>query len=144
MPLSYHEAPPRDLCPSQLIGNPRIVVLGFQQWPYFKTALAVSRFLFLPNIHDASPRVVSEALASDTPVLMNGHVCPPFPLPLTAHHYPLWAQCVHGVSSLVCCRPGPALATLAMMCTVAPKDAPSTHLAWGAICCLPPPLPQCG
>merc|ERR1711879_413084 len=30
-----------------------------------------SRFLFLPQVHDASPRVASQALALDTPLLMN-------------------------------------------------------------------------
>merc|ERR1712187_417327 len=30
-----------------------------------------SRFLFLPQVHDASPRVASQALALDVPLLMN-------------------------------------------------------------------------
>mmetsp|Transcript_35382 Transcript_35382/g.63246 ORF Transcript_35382/g.63246 Transcript_35382/m.63246 type:complete len:624 (-) Transcript_35382:507-2378(-) len=59
---------------AQLIGNPNVHVIGTLQWPYFKTAVAMSRWLFVPNIHDASPRVVSEALASDIPVYMNGHI----------------------------------------------------------------------
>lgn len=33
-----------------------------------------SRFLFLPQIHDASPRVSTQALATDTPLLMNRHI----------------------------------------------------------------------
>lgn len=33
-----------------------------------------SRFLFLPQIHDASPRVATEALALDTPLLMNQYI----------------------------------------------------------------------
>merc|ERR1719237_977034 len=33
-----------------------------------------SRFLFLPQIHDASPRVCTQALALDTPLLMNKHI----------------------------------------------------------------------
>merc|ERR1719319_517534 len=33
-----------------------------------------SRFQFLPNVHDASPRVASQALSLDTPLLMNAHI----------------------------------------------------------------------
>lgn len=33
-----------------------------------------SRFLFLPQIHDASPRVSTQALANDVPLLMNKHI----------------------------------------------------------------------
>lgn len=33
-----------------------------------------SRFLFLPQIHDASPRVSTQALANDVPLLMNAHI----------------------------------------------------------------------
>jgi hypothetical protein len=33
-----------------------------------------SRFLFLPQIHDASPRVSTQALAVDTPLLMNSYI----------------------------------------------------------------------
>lgn len=33
-----------------------------------------SKFLFLPQIHDASPRVSSQALALDTPLLMNAFI----------------------------------------------------------------------
>lgn len=33
-----------------------------------------SRFVFLPQIHDASPRVSTQALAHDVPVLMNRHI----------------------------------------------------------------------
>jgi len=33
-----------------------------------------SRFLFLPQVHDASPRVSTQALALDVPLLMNRHL----------------------------------------------------------------------
>merc|ERR1711988_1512111 len=36
--------------------------------------LKQSRFAFLPQIHDASPRVSSQALALDVPILMNYHI----------------------------------------------------------------------
>lgn len=43
------------------------------QWDYF-TYLKQSRFAFLPQIHDASPRVSTQALAMDVPVLMNWYI----------------------------------------------------------------------
>merc|ERR1711920_383290 len=33
-----------------------------------------SKFLFLPQVHDASPRVATQALALDTPLLMNRNI----------------------------------------------------------------------
>lgn len=36
--------------------------------------LKQSRFAFLPQIHDASPRVAGQALAMDTPILMNYYI----------------------------------------------------------------------
>jgi len=43
------------------------------QQDYF-TYLKQSRFAFLPQIHDASPRVSTQALALDVPILMNYHI----------------------------------------------------------------------
>lgn len=40
----------------------------------FMNKLAKSRFLFLPNIRDASPRVLTEALVVDVPVLVNKNI----------------------------------------------------------------------
>jgi hypothetical protein len=45
-------------------------------WPwlphaYFLSVLARVRFLFVPNSHDPSPRVLAEALCLDVPVLVN-------------------------------------------------------------------------
>ena len=37
----------------------------------FYSYVKQSRFLLLPQVHDASPRVASQALALDTPLLMN-------------------------------------------------------------------------
>jgi glycosyltransferase involved in cell wall biosynthesis len=41
--------------------------------PYheFQEKVAQSRFLFVPNIYDASPRVITEAISKGLPVLMN-------------------------------------------------------------------------
>jgi len=40
-------------------------------WHLFQEKLRQSRFLFVPNIYDASPRVISESLTKGLPVLMN-------------------------------------------------------------------------
>jgi len=44
--------------------------------PYheFQTKIKESRFLFIPNIFDASPRVICEAIIKDVPVLMNKNI----------------------------------------------------------------------
>lgn len=36
--------------------------------------LKQSRFGFMPQVHDASPRVITQSLAMDVPVLMNAHI----------------------------------------------------------------------
>jgi len=43
------------------------------QQDYFNY-LKQSRFAFLPQVHDASPRVSTQALALDVPILMNYHI----------------------------------------------------------------------
>jgi len=40
----------------------------------FFTYVKQSKFLFLPQVHDASPRVATQALALNTPVLMNRNI----------------------------------------------------------------------
>jgi hypothetical protein len=48
-----------------------IEIVDFMPYFEFQEKLRQSRFLFVPNIYDASPRVVAEALVKDIPVLMN-------------------------------------------------------------------------
>lgn len=48
-----------------------IEVVSFLPYHDFQTKLKESRYLFVPNIYDASPRVVTEAISNDIPVLMN-------------------------------------------------------------------------
>merc|ERR1719191_1718323 len=43
------------------------------QWQFFEY-VRLSRFALLPQVHDASPRAATHALALDTPVLMNWHI----------------------------------------------------------------------
>ena len=45
--------------------------MGFLPYHEFQDKLRESRILFVPNIYDASPRVVAEALSKGLPVLMN-------------------------------------------------------------------------
>ena len=49
----------------------RVEIMDMLPYDEFQQKLRESRFLFVPNIYDASPRVVSEALIKDVPVLMN-------------------------------------------------------------------------
>merc|ERR1712056_18356 len=49
----------------------KIVQTTFLDQDRFFSYVKQSRFLFLPQVHDASPRVASQALALDVPLLMN-------------------------------------------------------------------------
>jgi glycosyltransferase involved in cell wall biosynthesis len=57
----------------ELYGN-KIEVTGFLEWHIFQEKLKQSRILFVPNIYDASPRVVTESLAKGLPVIMNRNI----------------------------------------------------------------------
>jgi hypothetical protein len=46
----------------------------FLTQPEYFNYLKQSRFAFLPQVHDASPRVSTQALSLDVPVLMNWHI----------------------------------------------------------------------
>jgi len=55
--------------------HPNITCTPFMaNWTEFRENMAASRFVFLPNIHDASPRVATEALLSDVPVMINENI----------------------------------------------------------------------
>jgi hypothetical protein len=49
----------------------KVEIVDMLPYHEFQQKMRESRFLFVPNIYDASPRVVSEALIKDVPVLMN-------------------------------------------------------------------------
>lgn len=49
----------------------RLEVVDMLPYHDFQTKIRQSRCLFVPNIYDASPRVVAEAMVNDVPVLMN-------------------------------------------------------------------------
>jgi hypothetical protein len=48
-----------------------ITVVNMLPYHEFQENLKNSKFLFIPNIYDASPRVVTEAISNNVPVLMN-------------------------------------------------------------------------
>lgn len=54
----------------QLYGD-RIEVTDFLDWFKLQEKMRQSKFLFLPNIYDASPRVIAECITKGLPVLMN-------------------------------------------------------------------------
>ena len=49
----------------------KIITTDFLPYNELQDKMRESRFLFLPNIYDASPRVIAECLIKDVPVLMN-------------------------------------------------------------------------
>ena len=55
---------------------PEFTITDFLQWKEMQQRMKESKFLFVPNIYDASPRVVAECLTKGLPVLMNrGILC---------------------------------------------------------------------
>ena len=61
-----------DLQPYIASGN--IIPRAFDQWHNFLLLIEQSRSLVTFNVHDASPRVLAEALCLDVPVLVNWHI----------------------------------------------------------------------
>lgn len=55
-----------------ILGNPDNE--GKLEYNQFMKTMAQCKFLFLPNIRDASPRVLTEALVLDVPVLVNKNI----------------------------------------------------------------------
>lgn len=51
-----------------------VKLLPFLPFHEFQTELQKSRFLFVPNISDASPRVITEAFCYDIPALVNWNI----------------------------------------------------------------------
>lgn len=51
-----------------------ITTIGFLPWSEFQDKIRESRMLFVPNIMDASPRVIAEAMTKGLPVIMNNNI----------------------------------------------------------------------
>ena len=49
-------------------------VIGWLDWAELQEKMRQSKFLFVPNINDASPRVVAECLVKNLQVLMNRNI----------------------------------------------------------------------
>lgn len=58
--------------PKSCVG--KVVQTSFLPQEQFFNYVRQSRFAFLPQVHDASPRAATHALALNTPVLMNWHI----------------------------------------------------------------------
>jgi hypothetical protein len=54
--------------------NSIVKVLPFLPYDQFQKEMQKCKFLFVPNISDASPRVITEALCYDMPVLVNYNI----------------------------------------------------------------------
>lgn len=52
----------------------KIEITDFLPWNELQDKMRESRFLFLPNVNDASPRVIAECLVKNVPVLMNKNI----------------------------------------------------------------------
>ena len=73
----------------------KILQTKFLNQDQFFGYMTQARFQFLPQIHDASPRVAAQALMHDLPLLMNAHIsggwkyvddqCTETPCPLQGH-----------------------------------------------------------
>jgi hypothetical protein len=61
-------------CGLEALYGDKIEILDFLPYHNFQQKMRESRFLFVPNIYDASPRVISEALIKDIPVLLNNSI----------------------------------------------------------------------
>ena len=61
----------RTKCGLEKLYPGKIETLPFLPYNEFQEKLSESRYLFVPNIYDASPRVVTEAITKNIPVLMN-------------------------------------------------------------------------
>jgi hypothetical protein len=49
----------------------KLEVIGWLEWHVLQEKMRASKILFIPNVFDASPRVIAECLTKDVAVLMN-------------------------------------------------------------------------
>jgi hypothetical protein len=53
---------------------PGVSYTSYLNWYEFLDTIEESRVLFVPNVSDASPRIITEALCKGTPILVNKHI----------------------------------------------------------------------
>ena len=73
-PIMANEYNLKGLCVGRIgcdLSKYNITVTDFLPYHELQQKMRESKFLFLPNIYDASPRVIAECLIKDLPVLMN-------------------------------------------------------------------------
>jgi hypothetical protein len=58
-------------CGLEKLYGDKVEITDFLEWNILQEKMRQSRFLFLPNIYDASPRVIAECITKGLPVLMN-------------------------------------------------------------------------
>jgi hypothetical protein len=78
-PIMVNEYNLKGLCVGRIgcdlnMYSDNITVTDFLPYEELQEKMRESKFLFLPNIYDASPRVVAECLIKDVPVLMNQNI----------------------------------------------------------------------
>lgn len=61
-------------CGLEKLYGDRIEVVNMLPYHEFQEKLSQSKYLFVPNVYDASPRVITEAISKDIPVLMNRNI----------------------------------------------------------------------
>jgi glycosyltransferase involved in cell wall biosynthesis len=64
----------RDHVPDLPDCGERLTILGELPWRDLMSVFWRSRFLFVPNVMDASPRIIAEALCMNIPVLVNRNI----------------------------------------------------------------------
>ncbi len=64
----------RKNCKLPNVCNNMMETTHFLKWKSLLKRYKQSRFLFVPNIYDASPRVITEALCSDIPIFVNNNI----------------------------------------------------------------------
>ena len=60
-------------CGLEIYGD-QLEVVDWLDWYVLQEKMRQSRMLFVPNIYDASPRVIAECITKDVPVLMNNNI----------------------------------------------------------------------
>ena len=77
-PIMINEYKLKGLCVGRvgcdLSMYPSLTITDFLPWHELQEKMRQSKFLFVPNIYDASPRVVAECLIKNVPVLMNQNI----------------------------------------------------------------------
>jgi hypothetical protein len=64
----------RENCGLEKEYGEHLEIIGWLDWHVLQEKMRESKFLFVPNIYDASPRVVAECLTKNLQVLMNRNI----------------------------------------------------------------------